>query len=73
MHTRFENPVIDYRKIIGEFASASAAAAAIAVGFLLKGELPPPLDDGRGRPLSPKGILVLGLGKYITAMEILAH
>jgi len=69
----FANPVIDYRKIIGEFASASAVAAAMAAGFLQKGEIPRPLDSGRGRPLDPKGILVVGLGKYITAMEVLAR
>jgi len=69
----FENPVIDYRKIIGEFASASAAAAAMAAGFLLKGKLPLPLDNDRGRQLNPPGVLVVGLGKYVTAMEILAN
>ena len=35
--TEFKNPVIDYRKIVGEFASASAVAAVIAARLLAEG------------------------------------
>jgi 3-oxoacyl-(acyl-carrier-protein) synthase len=71
--SEFEHPVIDYRKIIGEFASASAVAAAMAAGFLSKGRIPLPWENGRGRQLNSKGILVVGLGKFLTAMEIFAN
>jgi len=66
----FKNPVIDYRKMIGEFASASAVAAVMAAKFLEKGEIPGPLCDGRSVRLNGKGVLVIGLGKFITAMEV---
>lgn len=65
-------PVIRYRELTGEFASASALAAVMAASFLAAdragGMLPAclPRDtfaDGG------KGILVLGLGPYLSAME----
>jgi 3-oxoacyl-[acyl-carrier-protein] synthase-1/3-oxoacyl-[acyl-carrier-protein] synthase II len=67
----FRSPVIDYREIIGEFASASAVAAVMAVKFLEDGKIPEPYSHGRTRFLSGKGALVIGLGKFITAMEVL--
>ena len=69
----FEDPVIDYRKIVGEFASASAVAATMAAKFMTEGEIPEPFDNGRSRQLNEKGVLVIGLGKYVTAMEILTN
>ncbi len=65
-HTGFNGPVIDYRQLTGEFASASALAAVMAVEFLARGELP----GFPGVILDKKNALVLGLGEYITAMEI---
>ena len=64
-------PVLHYRKFTGEFASASALAAVMAVHFLQRGELPAGLvGAGKGSfSLSNKKILVLGLGTAITAME----
>ena len=67
----FENPVIDFRKIIGEFAAASAVAAAMAAQFIIDDEIPGPICNGRIRQLNGKGALILGLGKLITAMEII--
>ncbi len=72
----FQNPVINYRKFTGEFASASAIAAVMAVDFLENGEVPMGLCAGTAARadkimLNKKGALVLGLGKFITAMEIL--
>lgn len=69
----FEHPVIDYRKIIGEFASASAVAATMAAKFIIDGEIPRPLGNGRSRQLNGKGALVVGLGKFITAMEVIKN
>jgi len=51
-------PIIHYRKFTGEFASASAVAAVMAVYLLETGEVNP-----------DKKILVLGFGKNVTAME----
>jgi hypothetical protein len=67
----FESPIIEYRRITGEFASASAVAAVIASKFLEEGKIPGPLLEGHDQQLNGKGILVLGLGEFITAMELL--
>ena len=64
-------PVIDYREVTGQFASASAVAAAIAVDCVTAGELPAGLHRSGPAPLHDRGILLLGLGKCITAVEIL--
>ena len=64
-------PVIDYREITGEFASASAVAAVIAVDCVRQGELPAGLRRAAPRSLQSRGILLLGLGQCITAVEIL--
>jgi 3-oxoacyl-[acyl-carrier-protein] synthase-1/3-oxoacyl-[acyl-carrier-protein] synthase II len=67
----FESPVIEYRRITGEFASASAVAAVMASNFLKEGKIPGALLRGHDRQLNGQGILVLGLGGFITAMELL--
>lgn len=65
-------PVIDYRKYLGEFASASAVAAAISCFFLENGVVPGALADGADIVIdrNKNTILVLGLGQYVTAMEL---
>ena len=67
----FKNPLIDYRKLIGEFASASAVGAVIAAKFIGDGKIPPRFCNDRSLQLNGKGALVLGLGKFVTAMEVL--
>jgi 3-oxoacyl-[acyl-carrier-protein] synthase-1/3-oxoacyl-[acyl-carrier-protein] synthase II len=67
----FEGPVIDYRRLIGEYASASATAAVLAVEFVQEDEVPEAILDGNPQTgLSGKGVLVIGLGSYITAMAV---
>jgi len=65
-------PVIRYREFTGEFASASAVAAALAVSFLEAGIVPGTLAEGGDIVIDNRmnTILVLGLGRYITAMEL---
>ncbi len=65
-------PVIDYRRFTGEFASASAVAAAIACSCLETGVIPGGLTDGVDIEFSGSRntILILGLGQYVTAMEL---
>ena len=65
-------PVIRYRKLTGEFASASAVAAAFAASFLEAGLVPGAFIGGRDIVLdtSQNRILVLGFGQNITAMEL---
>jgi len=69
--TGFNHPVIDYRKLIGEFASASAVAAVMAVKFLQEGRIPEPLCEDKPVELGAKGVLIIGTGDYITAMEVM--
>lgn len=71
--TGFKNTVIDYRKLTGEFASASALAAVMAVRFLLDNTVPG--RSFRGKDLLPegRGVLVIGLGDFVTAMEVMHY
>lgn len=64
-------PVIDYRQHLGEFASASAVAAVLGVSFVQADEMPGGTFLHERFPLRGRGVLVLGFGKFITAVEIL--
>ncbi len=68
--TSYKNPVIDYRKIIGEFASASAVAAVMAVKFMEDGKIPGSLCSGDAFHLNERGVLIIGLGDFITAVKV---
>jgi len=67
----FNGPVIDFRKFTGEFGSATAAAAALAVRLVQSGKIPGYLSGGAESSLNGKGILLLGLGRFLTAIEVL--
>jgi 3-oxoacyl-[acyl-carrier-protein] synthase-1/3-oxoacyl-[acyl-carrier-protein] synthase II len=67
----FNGPVIDFRKFTGEFGSATAAAAALAARLVKDGKIPGYLSGGTESPLNGKGILLLGLGSFLTAIEVL--
>ncbi|VAW42434.1 3-oxoacyl-[ACP] synthase FabV like [hydrothermal vent metagenome] len=70
--TGFNAPIIDYRRLTGEFATASAVAAVMAVEFLKRGAIPPSLADSGQSSLNKKGALLLGLGRFVTAVLIKA-
>ncbi|MFZ7125812.1 MAG: beta-ketoacyl synthase N-terminal-like domain-containing protein [Desulfobacterales bacterium] len=66
----YSGPILDYRKLTGEFASASAVAAVLAADMV---------DGGRSGLNSaqagcsndpPRAVLVVGLGTSITAVEV---
>ena len=67
----FNCPIIDFRKFTGEFGSATATAAALAARFVRNGKIPGYLSGAAERSLNGKGILLLGLGSFVTAIEIL--
>jgi 3-oxoacyl-[acyl-carrier-protein] synthase-1/3-oxoacyl-[acyl-carrier-protein] synthase II len=69
----FKGPVIDYRRYFGEFASASAVAAAAAMALLSRGAIPAALAGGAEWPLAGRCILLLGLGETITTMLAARH
>ncbi len=67
----FGGPVSEYRRHIGEHASASAVAVALAAEFVRAGHAPALLGQGRAVDLKAKGCLVLGLGRQVAATEVL--
>lgn len=63
-------PVCRYRQWTGEFASASAVAAVMAVSCIESGCVPGALVGGDDIQLQPaERLLVLGTGPCLTAME----
>lgn len=66
----FSGPVIDYRRIVGQFGSASAVAAVLAVNMVSCGIVPASFSDGSDLLLNDRGILVLGLGTYLSAVKV---
>ncbi len=63
-------PIFRYRKHLGEFASASAIAAVLAVACMETGVIPGTMVGGEDMPLNAQRLLVLGTGHYISAVEI---
>jgi 3-oxoacyl-[acyl-carrier-protein] synthase-1/3-oxoacyl-[acyl-carrier-protein] synthase II len=56
---------------MGEFAAASAVATVVGIQFVKADEIPLGLLDKKSIPLEGRGILVLGFGDFVTAVEIL--
>jgi len=69
--SRFEGPVIDYRRFTGEFASASAVASVLAIRCVDGRELLGGLCGGKTVYLKGKGVLLVGLGDFVTAIEVI--
>ena len=69
--TRYGQPVIDYRKLTGEFASASAVAAVMAEKVVMEGQIPEALCDNKPGKLGAKGALIVNTGNFVTAMEVM--
>jgi 3-oxoacyl-[acyl-carrier-protein] synthase-1/3-oxoacyl-[acyl-carrier-protein] synthase II len=67
----FGGPVSEYRRHIGEHASASAVAVALAAAFVQGGHASAALCGGRAARLETRGCLVLGFGKQVVATEVL--
>ena len=70
---RYDGPVIPYRRLTGEFATASAVAAVWAADLTRQGKVPGALAGGESVDLDGRGILILGLGAYVTAMEVVSR
>ena len=64
-------PIIDYRTFTGEFASASAVAAVLALRFVQAGEIHEGLTGKNPFHLKGKGMLAIGLGNFVTAIEVI--
>ncbi len=70
--SRLALPTVEYRNFVGEFTSASAVAAVLAASILDKRIISGSLTGGSDIAITDQAnkILVLGLGRYVTAMEI---
>jgi 3-oxoacyl-[acyl-carrier-protein] synthase-1/3-oxoacyl-[acyl-carrier-protein] synthase II len=67
----YNGAVVDYRRYTGEFASASAVAVVMAVDMLMNGRAPASLGKGEAALSGSRGILVVGLGDNMTAVEVM--
>ncbi|MBN2080222.1 MAG: beta-ketoacyl-[acyl-carrier-protein] synthase family protein [Spirochaetes bacterium] len=67
----FEGPVIDYRALLGQYGAVSATAAALAARFVSHGPVPMSMTGTGGEVPAGKGILLLGLGRFVTAAGII--
>ena len=67
----FDGPVLPVRDLLGDYATVSAASTALAALLVRGGELPAALGGGKLRSLKSKGILVLGVGRCWSALELM--
>jgi 3-oxoacyl-[acyl-carrier-protein] synthase-1/3-oxoacyl-[acyl-carrier-protein] synthase II len=65
-----EVPCIPYRLFTGEFATASAVATSLAVTLVRDQTIPATLTGTAPIILDGRGILILGLGTYISAILV---
>jgi 3-oxoacyl-[acyl-carrier-protein] synthase-1/3-oxoacyl-[acyl-carrier-protein] synthase II len=66
----FKGPQISYRSFTGEFATASAVATSLALALVRDQKIPTTLTGTLPLDLNGQGILILGLGKYISAILV---
>ncbi len=67
-HGGYDGPCLDYRALLGQFASASALAAAVAAGLLVDAGAASVLLGGRAGP--GDAIYLLGLGRSASLVEL---
>ena len=67
---KFQGKVMDYRRLTGEYATASAVAAVLAVSMVNAGKVPHPPAATNGDQSRPGRVLILGLGPAVTAIEV---
>ena len=64
-------PTLDYRRLTGQFATACAVASVLAVDAVSRDRFPDPDASGQLIDLKGRGILILGFGRYLTAIEVM--
>jgi len=64
------HPFVDYRSILGHFGSVSAVAAVVSVLIMGKGVTPQAFSGQDLNHTHGKSILILNLGKHVTALEV---
>ena len=68
--TKYPHPLVDYRAILGHFGTVSAVAAVISVLITEKGVIPKAFSGQDINPFYGGSILILNLGRHITALEV---
>jgi len=68
--TGFSGPTVDYRRVLGQYATVSAVACVIAEHLARTGRLAPAFTKGEEVSLDGKGILMLGLGPKVSAISV---
>ncbi len=66
----YEGPVMDYRRLFGEFHSASGVAAALAAQIIEHGFSYGGPSRGVSEKTNRKSVLLLGFGKSLTAVRV---
>jgi 3-oxoacyl-(acyl-carrier-protein) synthase len=66
----FRGPVVDYRAWTGQFSTAGAVAAAVAVGWLKDGLVPGAVLAGEDLRLCGRSVLLLSLGSGPAALLV---
>ncbi len=69
--TGFSGPVVDYRRTLGQHATASAAACVLAREYVRAGRIAQALGGDGAVSLEGRGILLLGLGPKVSAIAVL--
>ncbi|WP_321418178.1 beta-ketoacyl-[acyl-carrier-protein] synthase family protein [uncultured Desulfobacter sp.] len=64
-------PILIYRRLTGQFATAPAIATVLAVDAVKNNKLPDPASPGNCIELQGRGILLLGFGRHLTAVEVM--
>ncbi|MCG8549334.1 MAG: beta-ketoacyl synthase chain length factor, partial [Desulfobacterales bacterium] len=64
-------PIMDYRRLTGQFATAPAVATVLAVDAVKNNKLPDTASPGQCMELQGRGILLLGFGRHLTAVEVM--
>jgi 3-oxoacyl-[acyl-carrier-protein] synthase-1/3-oxoacyl-[acyl-carrier-protein] synthase II len=68
--TGFAGNVVEYRRFLGEYASASTVATVLAVSFVEQNRLPTMFCPVQETSLNGKGVLIMGFGRHLTALEV---
>ena len=68
--TGYPHPLVDYRAILGHFGTVSAVASVISVLITEKGVIPKAFSGQDLNHLYGGSILILNLGRHITALEV---
>ncbi len=68
--TGFHGPVVEYRRVLGQYGAVSATACVLALHFVRNGRIPAVFGGGAENSLGGKDLLLLGLGTKVSAVAV---